>query len=147
MNQYIRQLRHYAEHNPKGSSLLLIGGTVVSCGAIVGFIELRDRYKYSQRHVPRNGAEAASSAEITPGEAQLAAMLETAKKSTWQENLRNAAYAQERFMLPGQEVSGHTPEYVRRIDERSEEIMRKEKERQEKQRESDNDPSRSRFWK
>lgn len=34
-------------------------------------------------------------------EAQLRAMIENARTSTWQENLDNAATANERFMLPG----------------------------------------------
>ena len=69
--------------------------------------------------------------EVTRNEAQLAAMVENAKKSSWQENLHNAADAQHRFMLPGTDVDdgNDTPEYVKNIDKRSEEILSKEKER------------------
>ena len=80
--------------------------------------------------------------EVTRNEAQLAAMVENAKKSSWQENLHNAADAQHRFMLPGRDVDdgNDTPEYVKNIDKRSEEILSKEKERR------NNDQSETRFW-
>lgn len=65
----------------------------------MAFIELRDRYNYQKRMVANNDG-------VTPHEAQLVAMLENAKSSSWQQNLRNAADAQDRFMLPGQELTG-----------------------------------------
>lgn len=149
-NQYLRQLRQYAEHNPKASTALLVAGTAVSCAAIVAFIELRDRYDYYYQKQPEgtNGTSTSSTtptnSKVTPQEAQLAAMLENAKQSSWQENLRNANDAQQRFMLPGRDVDEgkDAPEYVKRIDERSGEILREEKERLEKE----NDPSKTRFW-
>ena len=68
---------------------------------------------------------------MTRNEAQLHAMVENAKKSSWQENLHNAADAQHRFMLPGRDADDgkDTPEYVKNIDKRSEDILRKDKER------------------
>jgi len=147
MNQFRHQLRRYAEHNPKTSSALLVTATALSCAAMVGFIEMRDRYKYEKRYGAKNkGGD--SHTEPTRHEAQLAAMLENAKNSSWQENLENAADAQQRFMIPGRDIEGgnSTPEFVRRIDERSEEILREGKERQEKERERLNDPSRTKFW-
>ena len=83
--------------------------------------------------------------EVTRNEAQLAAMVENAKKSSWQENLHNAADAQHRFMLPGRDVDdgNDTPEYVKNIDKRSEEILSKEKERRNNDK---NDQSETRFW-
>lgn len=80
--------------------------------------------------------------EVTRNEAQLAAMVENAKKSSWQENLHNAADAQHRFMLPGRDVDdgNDTPEYVKNIDKRSEEILSKEKERR------NDTQSETRFW-
>lgn len=81
-------------------------------------------------------------------EAQLAAMVENAKSSSWQDNLRNASDAQQRFMLPGRQIDNGAdmPEYVKRIDERSQAILREEIERQEKERLEESDPSRTRFW-
>ena len=80
--------------------------------------------------------------EVTRNEAQLAAMVENAKKSSWQENLHNAADAQHRFMLPGRDVDNgkDTPAYVKNIDKRSEEILSKEKERK------NDTQSETRFW-
>jgi len=97
----------------------------------------------------RGGASAANApADVTRNEAQLAAMLENAKKSSWQENLHNAADAQQRFMLPGQDVDGgrDAPEYLQRIDQRSREIMRDENERRKQERQNEKDPSATRFW-
>lgn len=81
-------------------------------------------------------------------EAQLAAMVENAKSSPWQDNLRNASDAQQRFMRPGRDIDNgtDTPEYVKRIDERSQEILRKDIERREKERQEANDPTTTRFW-
>ena len=105
---------------------------------------MRDRYKYEQKK--KRGAIT----EPTRHEAQLAAMLENAKNSSWKENLENAADAQQRFMIPGSDRSEGgkeaTPEFVKRIGERSDEIMREGKERADKEREEEKDPSRTRFW-
>lgn len=80
-------------------------------------------------------------------EAQLKAMVENAKKSSWKENLENAVDAHSRFMLPGIAGKGeNTPEYVKKIDERSEEIMREQEEKQEQERRLKQDPTRTKFW-
>ncbi len=81
-------------------------------------------------------------------EAQLVAMVENAKSSSWQDNLRNASDAQQRFMLPGRDVDNgaDTPEYVKRIDERSQAMLREEIERREKERLDEDDSTRTRFW-
>ena len=85
-----------------------------------------------------------SSDDVTRNEAQLSAMVQNAKNSSWQENLRNAADAQERFMLPGRNVDDDkVPEYISNISKRSEEII--ETKRREK--EIRNDQSLTRFWK
>lgn len=118
----------------------------------MAFIELRDRYAFHRHAVRNNDSQSlgasTSSSEVTPSEAQLAAMLENAKNSSWRQNLDNAADAQHRFMLPGQDVDAgrDTPEYVKRIDERSDEILRQDEERLKKAKENDNDPSKTRFW-
>lgn len=75
-------------------------------------------------------------------EAQLQAMIENAHNSTWQENLDNAMQAQKRFMLPNRRHS--EPAFLRKIDERSREILREEeqKTREEKEARKENH-----FWK
>ena len=86
---------------------------------------------------------------MTPGEAQLAAMRENAKNSSWRQNLDNAADAQHRFMLPGLDadaVGEAAPEYVRKIETRSEEILRRDEERRAEAQDRENDPSWTRFW-
>ncbi len=80
-------------------------------------------------------------------EAQLKAMVENAKTSSWKENLENAVDAHSRFMLPG--IAGReedTPEYVKKIDQRSEEILREQREKQEEERQLKQDPTLTRFW-
>lgn len=147
MNQYAQQLRRYAEQYPKTSTLALVAATAASCAAMVAFIEIRDRGQPARSG--RDTTHAGASDMVTPREAQLAAMLETAKNSTWKQNLENAADAQERFMLPGR-ISGNgegTPEYVKRIDERSDEILREESVRREKERLNAKDPLKTQFWK
>mmetsp|Transcript_8846 Transcript_8846/g.16436 ORF Transcript_8846/g.16436 Transcript_8846/m.16436 type:complete len:156 (+) Transcript_8846:69-536(+) len=154
MNQYTRQLRYFAEHHPKASSAVLIAGTGISFAAIVAFIEFKDGIKADRHATKNNGGKSQalssppSSDVVTPRNAQLAAMLENAKNSSWQQNLHNAADAQQRFMLPGQDVDGgnDAPEYVRRIDERSEEIIREEEEKRAREKEDENNPTRTRFW-
>ena len=59
-------------------------------------------------------------------EARLRAMIENAQTSSWQENLDNAASAQEHFMLPGR--SHPTPDFMTKIDQRSLEIMKEQHE-------------------
>ncbi|KAL7528407.1 hypothetical protein ACHAWF_002546 [Thalassiosira exigua] len=146
--KYVQQLRYYAEHYPKASAALLVAGTAASCAAIVAVIELRDRYGSMSHATKIADGKDARTPQVTPREAQLAAMLEVAKNSTWQDNLRNAADAQERFMLPDRDVDAGKaqPEYVKRIDERSDEILREGKEKQEREIKARNDPSITRFW-
>ena len=150
MNSYLRQLRYYAQHNPKASSAALILGTLASCATVVAAIDLRDRYNHRTHAKLNTGSgdtyDEAPSPRMSKSEAQLVAMRETAKGSTWRQNLQNAADAQGRFMLPGQ-APGDAPDYVQKIDERSREILKTEKEREERERENKDDPSRSRFWK
>ena len=128
--------------------------------AIVGIIEVQDVIE-AKKHAPKRRQQAGNyyteesqltnteSADVTPQEAQLVAMLENAKNSSWQDNLRNAADAQVRFMLPGRDVDEgrDKPAYIKRIADRSEEILQEERERKKKEEEERNDPFRSRFWK
>lgn len=157
-----RQLKFYAETYPKSSTAALIGATALSFAAVVGFIEVRDTFD-AKRHATRTqhdissdayadntDADSAPSANVvTKQEAQLAAMLENAKNSSWQDNLRNAADAQQRFMLPGRDIDNgqDKPAYIKRIVDRSEEILQEDKARKEKEEEERKDPFRSKFWK
>lgn len=143
MNKYQRLFRHYAEHHPKTSTAALLAGTAVTCWAMVTFIEMRDA-RDERRYAERLANSNDGSTTTSPQEAQLKAMIENAKKSSWKENLQNAADAQERFMLPGR--SNEVPEYVKRIDERREEILREEKERSHQEGEREKDPSVTKFW-
>ncbi len=128
--------------------------------AIVGFIEVQDvmeakrhnaaiKRRHQGDYDTEETQQSTQSADVTPQEAQLAAMLENAKNSSWQDNLRNAADAQVRFMLPGRDVDegNEKPEYIKRIVDRSEEILKEDKARKEKEIEESNDPFKSRFWK
>ena len=108
--------------------------------AVVGFIEVQDvmeakRHAAAKKKRQQNAydietQQSTPSADVTPQEAQLAAMLENAKNSSWQDNLRNAADAQVRFMLPGRDVDegNEKPEYIKRIVDRSEEILKEDTE-------------------
>ena len=61
---------------------------------------------------------------MTLEEARLRAMIENAQTSTWQENLDNAAAAQDHFMLPGRPQE--PPEFMAKIDRRSLKIMKEQ---------------------
>ena len=131
---------------------------------MVGAIEARDRLGATRRAaadgrpsasaVPLGGPDpppptAAAIGGTTPQEAQLRAMLENARESTWRENLENAADAHGRFMLPGRPGGGGggKPEYVRRIEERSEEILKREDdERRRKAEDERHGRTETRFW-
>ncbi|KAL3767884.1 hypothetical protein ACHAW5_010127 [Stephanodiscus triporus] len=145
-----QKLRHYAEHNPKASCAVLVLGTAISFVAIVGFIELRGRFDPRMKKVGLSSSTAAPTSEMmTMNGAQLAAMLENAKNSSWRDNLRNAGDAQQRFMLPGLDVDdgNDAPEYVKKIDERCRAILRDERERLERERNDELDTSSgTRFW-
>lgn len=121
--------------------------------AIVGFIELRDRFDHRMKEKVGSSSSTvtAPASEMTTNGAQLAAMLENAKNSSWRDNLRNASDAQQRFMLPGhRDVDDGTndlPEYVKKIDERSRTILRNDRERRERERKDEIDTSSgTRFW-
>lgn len=75
-------------------------------------------------------------------EAQLQAMIENAHNSTWQENLDNAMQAQKRFMLPNRRHS--EPAFLKKIDERSREILREE---EAKTRQENEARRQNHFWK
>jgi len=118
------------------------------CGniaSLVAFIELRDRYKHPEQYAM---SQKTPTSDVTQNEAQLAAMLENAKNSTWRDNLRNASDAQQRFMLPGRDIDEGkgAPEYLNRINKRSKEILKDVNEKRKKEREDENDPSKTRFW-
>ena len=121
---------------------------------------MRDRLDHRMESKVRSSSSVAGAAAaaattaaggVTPNEAQLAAMLENAKNSSWRENLINAHDAQGRFMLPvvrhvDDDDDDDAPEYVRRINARSREILRDEGERRERERRDEADPWRTKFW-
>mmetsp|Transcript_21595 Transcript_21595/g.45168 ORF Transcript_21595/g.45168 Transcript_21595/m.45168 type:complete len:164 (+) Transcript_21595:82-573(+) len=162
MNKYHRLFLHYAERHPKKSTAILTGATCISLVAMVVFIEMRDARDARRRSeaMKRLGLAEETDSEVkstnylermnnptTLQEAQLKAMVENAKKSSWKENLENAVDAHSRFMLPGIAGKGEdTPEYVKKIDERSEEILRKQEEKKEQERRLEQDPTRTKFW-
>lgn len=81
---------------------------------------------------PARPASGAAAPALTWEQARLRAMIENAKQSSWRENLDNATLAQERFMLPGRD-HGEVPAFVRKIDERSEELLRQDERRLERE--------------
>lgn len=58
---------------------------------------------------------------ISQEELRLGSMIENAKKSTWDENLRNAVEAHERFMLPNR--PHETSDVARSIDQQQKQIL------------------------
>jgi hypothetical protein len=68
---------------------------------------------------------------MTMEEAKVRAMIENAQTSSWQENLDNAASAQQHFMLPGRPHG--TPNFMMKIDKRSLEIMKEQHKELEKE--------------
>lgn len=156
MNSARRLFIHYAETYPKASTSALLGGTILTCVVMVKAIEARDAYKESTRigtgdatlqQYDDEGKPVAGQ-QLSVRDAQIMAMIQNAKESTWRENLTNAADAQERFMLPGRQEGGEgeekeDPEYVRKIEDRSLEIM---KEQQEKVDGEKNRKITTRFW-
>ena len=76
-------------------------------------------------------------------EARMIAMVKEAKENSWQENLENAASAQDRFMLPGRVRD--SPEFMSKIDQRSMKILKDQHEQIDREK-ADEDPY-TKFWK
>ena len=111
LRQYLRRL----DSHPMTVTAATVGGfTVVGllCWNILEFLERPPQSKQPQ--------------PMTLEEARLRAMIENAQTSSWQENLDNAASAQEHFMLPGR--SHPTPDFMTKIEQRSLEIMKQQHE-------------------
>jgi hypothetical protein len=114
--------------------------------------------EHYSKHAPRP--------TMTLERARLQAMIENAKESTWKENIANATFAQERFMLPGRyhpdddnDYVGHATtnggssgnnnnnstarisypknNFMKKIDERSREIMQQHEAQLELEREKE----------
>ncbi|KAL7475986.1 hypothetical protein ACHAW6_001877 [Cyclotella cf. meneghiniana] len=139
LDQCRRMLRYYAENNPKGSTAAMLAATTLTLAVFVVAIDARD-----ERAARRLSKLTSSPPPLTPHEAKVSAMIENARKSTWRENLDNAADAHQRFVLPDHDIDqdGELPQYVKRIDERSQELMLEEEERRKKR----TDPSNTLFW-
>eukprot|EP00804_Cyclotella_cryptica_P010169 CCRYP_013810-RA/>CCRYP_013810-RA protein AED:0.00 eAED:0.00 QI:236/-1/1/1/-1/1/1/370/148 len=145
LNECRRMLRYYAENNPKASTAAMLAATTLTLTVFVVAIDARDE-RAARRLNNVNSSPMASSnpTPLSPNEAKVSAMIENARKSTWRENLENAADAHQRFVLSNHDVDHgkELPQYVKRIDERSEELMMEEEERLQKRR----DPSNTWFW-
>lgn len=82
--------------------------------------------------VPAQGSS--DKEELTRDEAMVRAMIDNAKSSTWQENLENAAMAQERFVLPGYgNHSSQQEQFLQEMSEKSNKLM-EEKEAEKRKR-------------
>lgn len=101
----------YAQTHPKTLTTALLGGTTI-VGIVLFKIIDDDDAAYMRDPKQKMSIE----------EAQLIAMLENAKDSSWQDNLENAVSAHEQFMLPGR--NRDTPKFMDQIDRRSLEIMK-----------------------
>ena len=114
LRQYLRRL----DSHPLTVTAATVGGfTLVGlvCWNVVDFFEGPSPKDNTTQKQP-----------MTLEEARLRAMIENAQTSTWQENLDNAASAQEHFMLPGR--SHPTPDFMTKIDQRSLEILKEQHE-------------------
>jgi hypothetical protein len=88
-------------------------------------------------------ADAKKKNKMSLEEAKLRAMIENAQTaSSWQENLDNAASAQQQFMLPGRPHP--TPNFMMEIDKRSLEILKEQHEKLD--REKKRKPTTTRIW-
>ena len=145
LDQCRRMLRYYAETNPKGSTAAMLAATTLTLAVFVVAIDARD--ERAARRLSNSTSSPITSCNptpLTPHEAKVSAMIENARKSTWRENLENAADAHRRFVLPNHDTDegGELPQYVKRIDERSQELIMEEEER----RKNRSDPSSTLFW-
>jgi hypothetical protein len=82
----------------------------------------------SQQQDNEYSGKAAPAPVLTIEQARLRAMIENAQQSTWQENLDNALVAQEKFML-GNERGEREPEFMKKIEARSQELMQQAKQK------------------
>lgn len=102
----------------------------VACSSLVGWAALQLLLPLPNTNNTTHGKES-----MTHDEAMVRAMIQNAQSSTWQENLENAAMAQERFVLPGRGHSATQEEFLQDIKQKSHAMMReneaKKKEREE----------------
>ncbi|KAL3942495.1 MAG: hypothetical protein SGBAC_003307 [Bacillariaceae sp.] len=110
LNDAHRMFLRRAQSHPATLTAAILGGSIFA--GVVAFKILDDGDDYKRDPKEKMSME----------EARLIAMLENAKQSSWQENLENAVDAQEQFMLPGRQHDA--PDFMSRIDERSQEILK-----------------------
>jgi hypothetical protein len=141
-----RLLIHYAHHNPKSSTLALLAGTTLTFATFIFAVSARDERLAREHHAKLSSSSNSNNPDahhkISLHEAQVQAMIENARNSSWRQNLENAVDAQERFVLPNRQHVKDVPEYVQRIDERSKEILTVQQERNDKEA----DEKSTRFW-
>lgn len=132
INQAHRLLIQYANSHPGTATLVLLGGSTV---AGIGLLNIIDNGNDPYARDPKE--------KMSMEEARFIAMVKDAKESSWQENLENAASAQDRFMLPGRQRD--SPKFMNKIDRRSKQIMKKQHE--EIDREKAEEDTTTTFWK
>mmetsp|Transcript_31835 Transcript_31835/g.46947 ORF Transcript_31835/g.46947 Transcript_31835/m.46947 type:complete len:130 (-) Transcript_31835:186-575(-) len=125
--------RFFQQNVPVFAASSLIGFSLLGCALLSAHHEMHK--KELERLSEKN-----SKSDMTHDQAMIAAMIENARDSSWQENLSNAMQAQERFMLPGRKT--RTPEFVHKIKQRSDDIMEKQRLRAEEEKNKTNH-----FWK
>lgn len=134
-HHYQRRIQEFLEHRFPAFVVGTLGGSLA-----IGWVSwslFKRNFVIDEIDAPGKGQRAR-----TLREAQLQAMIENAASSTWQENLDNAMQAQTRFMLPNRRHS--EPAFVRKIDERSREILRQD---ETKTREDEQAQKENHFWK
>lgn len=141
-----QQLSALAERLTSRFSLFVVGTLAASSAAGYVCFSIVDNQKYGgskQQQQQEMHSEEGPTADMTTStaeEVRLQAMIENARNSSVSENLENAFQAQERFMLPNRKHDTK-PEFVKKIDKRSEEILLEEKQQRQKQAEKT-----TKFW-
>jgi len=131
-NQAHRLLLQYANSHPGTATLALVGA---STGVGVALLKVIDNGDDPYKRDPKE--------KMSMEEARFIAMVKDAKESSWQENLENAASAQDRFMLPGRQRD--SPKFMTEIDRRSMKIMKKQHAKID--REKAEEDTATKFWK
>jgi hypothetical protein len=108
-NRTYRTFLRYAQSNPGGLTIALLGGTTFAGIALLKLLDDDTRYMRDPKE------------KMSFEEARLIAMLENAKESSWQQNLENAVDAHEKFMLPNSKPD--VPDFMNKIDQRSKQIL------------------------
>eukprot|EP00536_Pseudo-nitzschia_multiseries_P008086 jgi/Psemu1/19558/gm1.19558_g len=130
-----RVFLRYAQTHPKSLTV-----AVVCSSTLVGMVLLRI--------VDGDGDETVHPHRLlSPEEAKLMAMVEHAKESSWRENIQTAVNAQEQFMVPGRRPRETNSNFLENMEERTHEILRKQRQRREKEEERTDGKNTISYWK